>query len=81
MHLCEILANFAMPTYQIWSCHVTQVGNLESFLYLPDSAFNFRKIHSGKFFTSGVTSQKPHGGGTEHPQSDFYAYENFMLRF
>ena len=33
---CQILAFFAMPTHQIWSCHVTQVANF--------STFNIRKI-------------------------------------
>ena len=37
--------------HQIWSCHVTQETDLETFSFCPSSTFNIRKSHkisSGK---------------------------------
>ena len=42
-HFCQILGFFTMPTYQIWSCHVTQEANFEKFLSCPNSTFNIGK--------------------------------------
>ena len=62
-----------MSTHQKWSCHVTQVANLENFLFCSNSTFNIKKSHNisrGKLSTSEVVSQKPNGGwggGGFHP--------------
>ena len=64
-HLYQILALFTMLIHQIWSCHVTHVGNFENFKNRPDSTFNFKKSHKvsrGKFSTANVMRQKPHWG-------------------
>ena len=34
---------FTMPAHQIWSCHVTQEANFETFLFCPNSSFNIRE--------------------------------------
>ena len=33
-HFCQILAFFAMPAHQIWSCHVTEEANFEHFYFV-----------------------------------------------
>ena len=42
---CQISALFTMPTYQTWSCHVTQDANFKKSLFCPNSTFNMRKSH------------------------------------
>ena len=40
-----------MPTHLMWSCHVTQDANFESFFFCPNSTFKISKSHkisSGK---------------------------------
>ena len=63
-HLCYVLACFTMTTHRIRSSHVTQVVNLENFLFYPNFALNFtnsHKIPGVKFTTSEVTSKNPRG--------------------
>ena len=63
-HLCQIFACLTMPSYQIWSCHLTQVANCKNFAKI----FNFlqilqsisekvTKLLAEKFSTSEVISQ------------------------
>ena len=59
-----------MPTYQIWSCHVTQDANFNFFLFCPNSTVNIRKVTKylvEKLSTSEVISQKPHGRVVNNP--------------
>ena len=41
----KILAFFMMSSHQLWSYHVTQKANFDTFLSFPNSTFNIRKIH------------------------------------
>ena len=72
-HFCQILA-FFYAAHQIWSCHVTEEANFETFLFCPNSTFNNRKSHkisSGKalYFRSYQPKISQGWGGT--PPSAF----------
>ena len=74
-HFCQILALFAMPTDQLWSCHVTQEAHFQTFLVFANSAFNIRKsykISSGKgFYFRGYQPKTSRGArrAVETPKS------------
>ena len=68
-HFCQILAFFMMPTHQIWSYHLTQEANFETFLYCPYSTFNIEKSHkisSGKALYFRSYQPKTSWGGGKH---------------
>ena len=62
---------FTMPAHQIWSYHVTQEANFETFLFCPNSTFDIRKSHkisSGKaLYFRSYQPKTSRGGGVETP--------------
>ena len=44
-HVCQILALFTMPTYQIWSGHVSQDANFKKILFYSNSTLGIKKSH------------------------------------
>ena len=77
-HLCQFLAFFMMPTFQIWQCHVTQEANFKKiyfFLILHLILGKVTKFLVEKLSTSEVISQKPHERGGKHPPSAFRVKE------
>ena len=67
------LGLFMLSAHQIWSCHVTQEANFESFVFCPNSTFNIRKSHkisSGKavYFRSYQPKSSRGGGGATTPK-------------
>ena len=85
-HLCQILAFFTMPAFQIWPCHVTQEANFEKILPFPNSAFNIRKsykISSRKTLYFRSYQPKTSLGGGKHPppgaRSEFWGWQAVPL--
>ena len=73
---------FMMPALQIWSYHMTQEANLETFLFCPDFTFNIRKsrkISSGKALYFRSYQPKPsRGGGGGDPSAFRVKYFNLF---
>ena len=64
--------SFTIHAHQIWSYHVTQEANFETFLCCPNSTFNIKKgtkFPVEKLSTSEVISQKPHRGVENIPSA------------
>ena len=70
-HFSQILAFFAMPAHQIWSCHVIQDANFKIFLLFPNYTFNIRKrskISSGQaLYFRSYQPKTSRGVGNTHP--------------
>ena len=69
-HFCQILALFAMPAHQMWSCHVTQNANFVDFLFCPILHLilgKVTKLSVEKLSTSELSSKRPQGGGKRPP--------------
>ena len=75
-HFCIILAFLMMPTYQIWSCHVTEEANFEFFYFVLILHLILGKVtkflvESSLLLCISQKNSQGGGGGWKTPPSAF----------
>ena len=82
-HFCQILAFFTIPAHQIWSCHVTQEANFETFYFALFLHLTFRKSHkssSGKaLYFKSYQPKTSRGRGNHPPPSSAFRVKVFIF--